>query len=85
MQKLEDEISEKKNQIRALEQQMIESFGMSHTTDSLGMSQVDAEKQESLFYSGLSAYMNPIQKHLSDNIFLCLFDIGFVKAHNATK
>ncbi|CAN6887010.1 unnamed protein product [Brassica oleracea] len=40
MQKLEDEISEKKNQIRALEQQMIESFGMSHTTDSLGMSQV---------------------------------------------
>lgn len=53
MQKLEDEISEKKNQIRALEQQMIESFGMSHTTDSLGMSQVDAEKQELLFYSGL--------------------------------
>ncbi|CAH2033555.1 unnamed protein product [Thlaspi arvense] len=40
IQKLEDEISEKKDQIRALEQQMIETFGMSHTTDSLGMSQV---------------------------------------------
>ncbi|KAF8082485.1 hypothetical protein N665_0824s0032 [Sinapis alba] len=40
IQKLEDEIGEKKDQIRALEQQMIETFGMSHTTDSLGMSQV---------------------------------------------
>ncbi|ESQ34622.1 hypothetical protein EUTSA_v10006746mg [Eutrema salsugineum] len=40
IQKLEDEISEKKDQIRALEQQMIGTFGMSHTTDSLGMSQV---------------------------------------------
>ncbi|KAJ0257563.1 Kinesin-like protein KIN-7C [Hirschfeldia incana] len=40
IQKLEDEISEKKDQIRALEQQMIEAFGMNHTTDSLGMSQV---------------------------------------------
>ncbi|KAG2303520.1 hypothetical protein Bca4012_062267 [Brassica carinata] len=40
IQKLEDEISEKKDQIRALEQQMIETFGMNHTTDSLGMSQV---------------------------------------------
>ncbi|VVA92096.1 unnamed protein product [Arabis nemorensis] len=41
MQKLEDEISEKKDQLRVLEKQMIEIFGMSsYTTDSLGMSQV---------------------------------------------
>lgn len=61
MQKLEDEISEKKDQIRALEQQMIETFGMSHTTDSLGISQVGAENKQLQFHSGLSAYMNPIQ------------------------
>ncbi|CAA7047846.1 unnamed protein product [Microthlaspi erraticum] len=40
IQKLEDEISEKKDQIRALEQQMFGTFRMSHTTDALGMSQV---------------------------------------------
>ncbi|KFK44282.1 hypothetical protein AALP_AA1G238000 [Arabis alpina] len=41
IQKLEEEISEKKDQIRILEQQMIEIFGMSpYTTDSHGMSQV---------------------------------------------
>ncbi|XP_010498629.1 PREDICTED: kinesin-like protein KIN-7C, mitochondrial isoform X2 [Camelina sativa] len=41
IQKLEDEIKEKKNQIRVLEQQIIEIFGMTpYAPDSLGMSQV---------------------------------------------
>ncbi|CAN8304536.1 unnamed protein product [Cochlearia groenlandica] len=40
IQKLEAEISEKKDQIRILEQQMIETFGMTHTADSLEISQV---------------------------------------------
>jgi hypothetical protein len=41
IQKLEDEISEKKDQIRVLEQQIIEIFGMTpYASDSLGMPQV---------------------------------------------
>ncbi|KAG7597862.1 Kinesin motor domain [Arabidopsis suecica] len=41
IQKLEDEISDKKDQIRVLEQQIIEIFGMTpYASDSLGMSQV---------------------------------------------